>query len=149
MRVLLPTLSESNRAILSVIMEKLLLWLVFNVIIALLPFAFRAMAALLTERPVDLKQILSDGELFLVSAAIASGAVGELILKGRQMRIPRVLAGGGCVICLMLASFLYAFIRAQSGPTTSLTPDGIYTLSLIMFFFTFLAGTGCLILSEV
>ncbi|MCI0524016.1 MAG: hypothetical protein L0Y75_02035 [Acidobacteria bacterium] len=131
------------------VIEKLTLWVVFNVLIALLPFLFRFIGSKFAGRPMDWKTILSDGELLLVASAVAAGAIGELVAKGKNIVILRVLVGGGCVICLTLSSLLYAFIKAQ--PVTSVPPDtsAIFSYSIGLFIRTFLAGTGCIILSEV
>jgi hypothetical protein len=147
-RISLPTLSGSQIRLLEAIAVRLLVWLLFNVAVALVPFIARAGMTLFTGRPVVWKAILSDGELFLVTAAIASGAIGELIAKRKPIRIPGVLALGCCGLCVLLTCCFYGFLRAYIDPTT-LSVDAIFIVSLGMFLFTFMAGTGCIILSEV
>lgn len=140
-------LSQQQKLALESVIEKLLLWIVFNVIIALLPFFSRGMAASLNGKAVNWQGILSDGELFLVAAAIAGGALGDLLLSGSKRRMPKIVVGGGCVVCVMLACFLYAYVRANTGAAGKLTPEGIYLLSRNIFIATFFAGAGCMILS--
>lgn len=72
-------LNPARKKILKSVIEKLLLWLGFNVLVAVLPFGFRAVLMQLESKPIDAIQIFADGELLIVATAISAAAVGELI----------------------------------------------------------------------
>src|SRR4051794_697493 len=68
---------------------KLLRWLIFNVIVALLPLGFAAL--LLVAKPWDPARkgsistiVLGTGELLLISTAIAAEAIGDLIASDKS-----------------------------------------------------------------
>jgi hypothetical protein len=59
--------------------EKLVRWLIFSVVISLLPLLFRFALEATDGKSPTLSDLLSQGELLLISSAIAAAAVGELI----------------------------------------------------------------------
>ena len=131
------------------IIKKLTLWILFNVLVALLPFVFRYLGATFSGRLANWENILSDGELLLVAAAVASGALGDLIASNQEDVLPRLVVGGFCLLSLLLSSLCYAFVKALGDLAIGLNPVAIYQWSLIIFISAFTTGTGCVILSEV
>lgn len=127
--------------------EKLVRWALFGVVIALLPIAFSGFKILHRGEAFDHSLLLSDGELLLVSAGIAAAAIGEIVASGANAKILKVVCGAGATALLMISSFSFADIASLS-PTLS---DGaaIAAESLWIFAFTVLSGASCIILSEV
>jgi hypothetical protein len=77
---------------------RLVVWILFGVICALLPFAALCLQKVLAADPVTLHGLLEGGELFVVSGVLAGGALGELIgaaYRGEPSLVV-VLAGFGC-----------------------------------------------------
>jgi hypothetical protein len=131
------------------IVQKLMLWALFNVLVALSPFVFRALGVRFMGKSVVWEEVLSDGELLLVAAAVASGAIGELMISEKKYITPKLIVSGLCMFCLIIASLCYAFIRAMDKSSVTLETSAIFSWSVWIFMGAFVAGSGCVILSEV
>jgi len=130
------------------IIKKLTIWILFNVLVALLPFLFRYLGATFSGQMVNLQNILSDGELLLVAAAVASGALGDLIASNQEDALPRVIVGGLCILSLLLSSLCYAFVSALGDLSIAQDTLAISQWSIWIFTSAFATGTGCIILTE-
>ncbi len=96
--------------------EKLVRWLFFNVLISLTPLVTSFMGLQLDNQPYSVHTLTSRGELLLISTTIASAAVGELIPSGRSKATSKLLAGGCCVLLVLLCSLFFAAIQARQRP---------------------------------
>ena len=63
--------------------EKLIRWCVVGVAIALLPVAFAWISLLTTGQSATLNEVLENGALLLITAAISGAAIGELVGSGK------------------------------------------------------------------
>jgi hypothetical protein len=83
---------------------RLVFWLVFGVIIGLLPIALLAIKDYMdAPHMISIETILGNGELFVVSAVVCAGAVGELlsVRSGHWfIKLVTVPFAGCCVLCL-------------------------------------------------
>ncbi len=97
----------------------------------------------------DMNLVVSRGELLIVSAAIAAGAVGELIASGRALAIPKLISGGGCILILFLASLWFADISvaAISGQVIDARTVSVY--SMYIFAFTVVSSGSSLVLAGI
>jgi len=129
--------------------DKILRWLIFSVVIALLPLAFNLLRFSSRGTPLSLLTILSNGELLLISAAIAAAAAGELFASGQNYIKAKLFAGGGCVIVLILASFLFADISVAIASGEKISQEAVSTNSIVIFILTVVASGSCVALSEV
>ena len=59
--------------------DKLVRWFIFGVIASLLPFALTCLNLWTSKKSVKIENLFSRGELLLVSTAIGTAAIGELI----------------------------------------------------------------------
>jgi hypothetical protein len=123
-------------------------WLVFSVLFGLIPFASAFFHLLITGQPAPLPGTLpglvAHGELFIISAALAADALGDLIASGKEWAIFKVFAGGGCVLALGLASLMFADVSFNA----SSKPDVVYNASLWIFFTTLVSSGACKVLAE-
>lgn len=134
------------------VITKLVHWLVFSVIISLLPLIFNLITMIIYAwgPGPSLLSISSRGELMLVSAGIAAKGIGELFASGRKKLIAKYVAGGGCVVVLVLSSMSFVYISTASGSGVPLdAATRISQASAIMLGFTMLASGSCVALSEV
>jgi hypothetical protein len=120
--------------------EKLLRWFIFSVLIALVPLALSYLGLSLDRQEARLYLLTARGELLLISSTIASAAVGELIATGRDNALWKLLAGGACMLLLILSSLFFATIQTRHNPN----PLPIFTLSLWMFAGTLLASCSAM-----
>lgn len=128
--------------------EKIIKWLIFSVVLALLPFAFNYLR--LSSRSIDptFINIFGNGELLLVAAGIAAAAVGDLIGSGSGHKIAKLFAGGGSVVVLCLASLHFADVASlKNSPTFD--ADVVVVSSMWFFIFAIISGAGCISLGEV
>lgn len=124
--------------------EKLTRWLIFNVMIALVPLSAGFLGLQLARQELSLHTLTARGELLLISSAIAAAAVGELIPAGRARATRKLCAGGSCILLVLLSSLFFAAIQARQDAD----PQSILSLSLWMFAGTLLAGFSCVYLAH-
>jgi hypothetical protein len=138
---------EKPTRVMDSVSKKALRWMIFNVVIALIPLAARAIIALFHKKPVSIEAILLDGELLLVTAAINAGAIGELIGTANKRGLYQIVVVGASMVSLIFSCLLYAHIIATG--STGLDEAIIYKTSIGLFGVTFIAGLNCIILSEL
>jgi uncharacterized membrane protein len=97
--------------------QRLLKWVFFSVLIALIPIGITFLNELTEDNaPAWLvigKRVLAHGELLLISAAIAADAVGDLIGAGKQYLTLKISSGGACMLIILSAALWYANIAAM------------------------------------
>ena len=124
--------------------EKLIRWFIFSVLSALVPLAIGYMALTLDRREPSLQMVTARGELLLISSTIASAAVGELIAGGRNKATQKLLAGGSCMLLVLLSSLFFAAIQGRQHAD----PESVLVTSLWLFAGTLLASSSCVYLAH-
>jgi hypothetical protein len=75
------------------VVDKFLRWVIFGVIVAVVPLVF-AYVNLMVKGTPDLVKVLGGGELLIVISAICAGGVGELIGSGDEYQTAKIISGG-------------------------------------------------------
>ena len=116
-------------------LNRLARWLIFGVLLALVPLIFSWAARQMRSQPSDLHTVLANGELFLVTAAISGAAVGELVGVVRSARQPfwEIVAGGCCLIVVVLSAHLFADIAAVRATAATVDPARVSAWSLWLY----------------
>lgn len=129
------------------VMEALITWLIFSIIFALVPIVFNAVAqSLVPNVSVSFADLLSNGELLIISVGVAAGSVGELVKSGnKNNRILEILAYGSCLILLCFAALLFAVISSAS---STLDAGRIASYSTGIFSATLFASLVSIILAN-
>jgi hypothetical protein len=132
---------------------KLLVWMLFGVTIALMPFYTRAIINHDRGQPVTLAEILGDGELLVVSVVINAAAIGELMSKGEipeHFKLAKVAVIGVSLALLCVMSTWFADVSSIHAGGAKL-PDNhnMARESLAFFFATLVVSASSLALSEV
>ena len=129
---------------------RLFVWLVFGVLIGLLPLMRPLSRDFLTDDGVSLDLVFGHGELFIVAAVIAAGAMGEISLAGLRLHdgLQPMVALGGCFICFVLNTAAYWSV-GQDGGADPLSPHRISVISLLLFGLTLLASGPCIWIAAV
>jgi len=138
-------------------------WVIFGVTISLVPLLFIALTLAGDHKPVGFPQVLSSGELMLISVVLTGGCFGDILkLPNKQGGFPRRLTGLGVALVLMVGGFLYGRVATNSGSvaeTAHLTLDDpiaagkaaaeysdyltdVTWQSIIVFVLTLLVGYG-------
>lgn len=140
-----------TRSLVYPMLEALIQWIIFSVVIALLPLLFNLLRDIGKGEGINLVRLFSHGELLLVSAAISAGSLGHLFGAENPSSIPKVVSGGSCVVVLMIASFWFADISGawQSNPTLTLNSKAVCVGSIIIFTCAVFASSSCVLLGKV
>jgi hypothetical protein len=131
--------------------ERFAYWLIFSVLVALLPIVFNMGKAYFYGEPVILSSLLKNGELLIISVAIGADALGRIIEGGSNqniLKLPRIVATGSCLCLVILSSLFFSLISTDFG-NSPVDPERTSTVSMTIFFLTIITGGSCLYLSEV
>lgn len=111
--------SPSRRPI---VFTRLLVWLIFGVVFGGLPLIADGVIEAFSASGFSLNSLLIQGGLFIVSAVMAAGAIGELFVAElpERERNYRVAAGG---FCLLLCVGNTAAYIASATPVSCLTAE--------------------------
>jgi hypothetical protein len=124
---------ESRRRL---IVIRLIVWVLFGVIFGLLPLIAVGLRELMSARGLHLYAVLEGGELFVISAVLSAGAVGELlaaVYRGERS-LTVIFSGFGCVA--MLAGNTMGYMLVGGGSS----PDMVVAVSAFLFPPTLLAS---------
>jgi hypothetical protein len=129
--------------------QKLTTWLIFGVVIALTPFILEFLKRLGREQEMSLGGVLGTGQLLLVSAAIAAGATGELVLVEvpSRRRLAKLITIGCCVLSVIVSSLWFGDISGAIQEGKPPDPSRVSNGSIFVFIFTLISSAGCLALS--
>lgn len=139
---------------------RIVLWIIFSVIIGLLPFFTKFQQMYLRNVPTDLQAIFADGSLFVVSSIVAASAVGELVVNLiRHDGSPRLISIGVTITIGMTLIIIYIGGSSFADITINgeiidkaaiaLSRKRVTEMSLTLFGFSVVSGLGCLFISEV
>lgn len=130
--------------------EKVVHWLIFGVVMALVPFAAAFFGDV--DRGVKLHSatLFGKGELLIVAAVIAAGAIGDLFgTEVRETRkVPKLIVLGFCVISLVATSLWFADISSLILSPHPANPQEVAAGSMAFFGFTVAIGLSALLLAE-
>jgi len=131
------------------IIDRLMFWLIFTVVISLLPIGFHALQFINRAQSVQLYDVISNGELFIISVGMAATAIGEALSKRSGSSLVLFMVGI-CFILLIISAFLYADVAAMNmANNTSSLKQVLVTNSLLLYGFTFVCSTCCIGLVEI
>lgn len=125
---------ESRRKIAA---KRILVWLLFGAVFGLMPLFAVMIKELLSPEGLRFSTVLNGGDLFIVSAVLSAGALGELLAStGEKSDFIVIISGFFCLACF--AGNTLAFVFASNARTSE-----IVILSLWFFPATLLASASC------
>lgn len=119
--------------------KRVLVWLLFGAIFGLMPLFAVTLKEVFSPTGFKIDELLKNGDLFIVSAVLAAGAIGELLAaasRGMSFYLA-VISGFFCLITF--AGDTIAYVVAGSAP-----PAEVTTASLWFFPVTLLASGLCI-----
>jgi hypothetical protein len=120
----LATVSVESRR--RVVATRLLVWTLFGVIFGLFPLVAVGFSDAMAGHGVKIHKVLSSGELFVVSAVISSGAMGELLAAAyRGQRNLTVLLSGFGTFALFTANTMGYMLVGSSTPNMVVLVSGV------------------------
>jgi hypothetical protein len=131
--------------------EKLIKWLVFSVLLSLVPLLANYGLHRINKHAIDLTLLLSHGELFLIASALTGTALGEVVVAGRSRKHERwrLCSAGGNLLIVILASMFFAFVCGTQLTTGNMDTSFVCSTSLVVYCFGFFTSACSVILSEV
>ncbi len=129
-------------------LDRLIKWLFFSILIALLPLAFTWIYSYINNLERSYVDIVGRGELLLISASICAAALGDLIGTSHQRKgttIAAYIAGGSAVVILMLCSLLFASLPASPDPNGG----AIAEISTLLYGVSVVSGGASILLGDM
>jgi hypothetical protein len=131
-------------------MNRFAKWAIFGVIFAIAPLAADYFIGSLhnPSSTFSWHDVVSKGELLLVTAAIAGAGVGELIGSGKDWLPFKLVTGGACFVILLVAAELYSSIASDVRLQAVYDKPRLVDYSIYLFFATLIASAGCILAAE-
>ncbi len=126
-------------------LHRLTVWVIFGVLLSLSPILFSLIFYFLTDKP-DYVQVISRGELFIISVALGASAAGNLIATGSEYRTLKAVSAGGSLLLVIISALLFAAVSGAGSP--NINDDRVAETSLVILLLTIAASGGCVILAE-
>ena len=132
------------------ILTSLARWLVFTVLLSLVPIGFSALQLL--SRGIDLSlreslhEVLGRGDLLLIAAILCGGATGELFASGTSYRMLRIIAAGGAILILTFSAMLFGDLAAAQLSGQAVDSLHIERMSTWFFGAAVVSGASCIAL---
>jgi hypothetical protein len=127
------------------ILLKLEQWLLFTVLVALVPLGLDALKQIGDGIIPSFDTLISNGELALISATIAGEIIGEIAISGKTKGGLTYLTFGICFLLFFLAAGVYVLAKNHSLKY----PNAYVGVSLLIYLFIITAGFGSKILVEI
>ncbi len=129
--------------------QNLTIWVIFSVILALTPLLFNFLLPYIKGGLISYEDVLKKGELLIISVAIGTSAVGQMIGSGSNNKIYKIISAGCCLILVITASLLFAAIASPSITNQNIDETRLAAISLYMFYMTIVSGSSCVILEGI
>lgn len=129
--------------------EKLVSWLFFSVILALVPLLVSSLIQVTHKQAANLETVLAHGELLLIAAGLCAASAGELIGTGSGMKILKLIAGGSAIVILVFAAIYFADIAASNQAKAVVDLGLVCDTSLTLFTCALFSSGCCIALSKV
>lgn len=126
--------------------DKLLSWVIFSVLLALIPIIFSAFPKKLRGYSVEFAQLIENGELLIVSAALCAGAVGELINSISKYSSYNIVVTGSTILLLFISAMAYAAIDSARYDIYRSQLDSVLIsrVSLLIFCLSVISSGACI-----
>ena len=128
---------------------KLTRWLIFSVLMALLPLLRNFLRLTSEGNFISFYQLTPNGELLLIGAAISAAAIGELFGNGGKMKLFKIIAGGLSMIMVILNSNYFNDISITNTNGNSIQADVVSYTTIVLFFISIVSSGCCVALSEI
>lgn len=133
--------------------NKLLKWLIFGVLVALLPILFNLLFAISVGAEVTVGRIIGRGELLLIAVGLCSTALGDLVLaelpvRSRFWRGARLVLTGMCVVVIAASSFYFALVSDRYARQIDVSEEVVVLISSTLYAAAVISSVMSVLLSE-
>ncbi len=130
------------------ILNKLLKWTFFGVILAIVPIVFSMLFHRAFSESFGFEKHLSDGELLLITAGLCAAGLGELLGSSDENKSGKITCGGTSVVILLLSAGLYTAFANAEMYKEDFDVDFVLTISCICYVCALVSSTVCILLSD-
>ena len=130
-------------------------WLLFGVVIGLLPFSFPFVNILVSASGADSidwvhmrNTLFGRGDLLLIAATLVAASAGDLIGSGREREGGKIIAGFWCFVIFIICVVWYGIIADKIEAKAAYNVGRTARISLWLFSFSVLCSAGCLLLGD-
>lgn len=116
---------------------KIVLWIAFSVVFALLPLFIDFLMLRISGKAVDWHNLSSHGELFLIAAAISADALGRLWRSGIRSHWWASFCFIGCLFALICSSVEFSLVASKIQASSPYEGVTVARDSLASFLFAF------------
>jgi len=130
-------------------------WLIFTGILSILPILFKYATFWLTKENVSIPLLLENGDLHLISCALAVGALGEIIFStsSDELIFHKIIVGTGSLILVLFTIVLYSQILSFTEDPNhqeklKLSTESLSNLQIVLYAFAIIFGVWSQIFPE-
>jgi hypothetical protein len=128
---------------------RLVIWLIFSVVLALVPIGYTALSLLTHNAAATMDRILEHGELYILAASLCAAAVGDLLASGDSHRTLKRIFGGLALTVLLAAALAFADVAAAwLQPNVKLASAVVTKGSIIIFSWAIVTCGGCVLVAD-
>jgi hypothetical protein len=122
--------------------QRLVVWLLFGVLLGLLPLAVSLLRTLDSESGPDWSEVLRSGDLILISAILTGSPIGELFVAKRDSHsiVKRLFAAGISVFLVAVEAAWYSQVALKASTTSPVPFPLVERGSLICLSSALVAG---------
>lgn len=124
---------------------KLARWVFFTLLISIAPLVLDyIMVSMRSQAAVNYSEVLSKGQLFLLSSAFLCVSLGELAGTSKKFQIAKIVVSGLCALLIIFSIGLYAIANNQPS-------DAVFSLSklsIVFYIASIVVSTSGLALAE-
>ena len=134
---------------------KLLRWIVFNILLSMIPIMFVYLNSYITIFPIRISQVVSNGELFIISCSLLMTASGELVFnfsRDSDYLLWKTFVLGMSIMFGLLAGFLFASMASESiihPSSVKYSEQRVFDISSFLFLISVCLSCSAVMLSEV
>jgi hypothetical protein len=137
------------RRLKDVVIEKLVKWFGFRVVLPLTPLVLGAFILWTNGQSVSFERLIGRGELLLLTTVIAAGGIGELAAgSGGRWPVIRIILAAGNVIFVFLSAAYFSYLSAALIAGVPVKIDVITHLSRNLYLYAVVTAGCSLWLSE-
>ena len=128
--------------------DKILRWLIFGVVVSLLPLAAAYATLAIRSQPATLRAVAGNGEVLIICWSLCAGALGELFGSTNRYKRQKMVVGGVTIAVIVFCTLVFAPIEERRLLNQSINEDFLLILSYWALGACILSSMGCLVLSE-
>jgi hypothetical protein len=114
------------------VIKNVLIWLIFSFLLSIIPI-FASVLKLYSVNVIahdiyiDIKDVISHGELLIITIATLGIALGELFKSETKWKLCQIIIGGGALITFFLTTYFFTDISASK---SGYDKNFVYNLSI-------------------